>query len=107
MARRERIELGEYIVADPEICHGQLTFKGTRIMVNSVLEMLAEGYTWDRVSKAYDGLRYLAVCQTCGYELSHLLRPDDSFSFLAQIFCSITCCNYLLNCLLNCISFLS
>ena len=55
MARRERIELGEYIVADPEICHGQLTFKGTRIMVNSVLEMLAEGYTWDRVSKAYNG----------------------------------------------------
>ena len=50
----KRKEFGQYIVSDPEICHGQLTFKGTRIMVNSVLEMLAEGYTWDRISKSYD-----------------------------------------------------
>jgi uncharacterized protein (DUF433 family) len=37
MKTRKRKELGQYIVADPEICHGQLTFKGTRIMVKSVL----------------------------------------------------------------------
>jgi uncharacterized protein (DUF433 family) len=52
---RKRKELGQYIVADPEICHGQLTFKGTRIMVKSVLEMLAKGYNWDRISYEYDG----------------------------------------------------
>jgi uncharacterized protein (DUF433 family) len=28
----ERTELGRHIVADPLICHGQPTFKGTRIM---------------------------------------------------------------------------
>ena len=44
MKVRKRTEFGQYIVADPEICHGQLTFKGTRIMVKSVLEMLAKGY---------------------------------------------------------------
>jgi len=43
----ERIELGEYIVADPEICHGKPTFKGTRIMVWQVLEDVAEGRSWD------------------------------------------------------------
>lgn len=48
MKAPKRIELGEYIVADPEICHGQVTFKGTRIMVKSVLAMLAKGWTWDQ-----------------------------------------------------------
>ena len=52
MKVRKRQELGQYIVANPEICHGQLTFKGTRIMVKSVLEMLAKGWDWDRISQA-------------------------------------------------------
>ena len=39
----KRVELGEYVVADPEICHGQLTFKGTRIMVKSVLFLRRSG----------------------------------------------------------------
>jgi uncharacterized protein (DUF433 family) len=30
-------QLGKYIVADPEICHGKPTFKGTRILVKTVL----------------------------------------------------------------------
>lgn len=55
MRARKRRELGQYIVADPEICHGQLTFKGTRIMVKSVLEMLAKGYDWNRIAAEYDG----------------------------------------------------
>jgi len=55
MGARKRKEYGQYIVADPEICHGQLTFKGTRIMVKSVLEMLAKGYDWDRISTGYLG----------------------------------------------------
>lgn len=54
MRIRKRKELGQYIVADPEICHGQLTFKGTRIMVKSVLQMLAKGYDWDRISYEFD-----------------------------------------------------
>jgi uncharacterized protein (DUF433 family) len=45
----ERLEFGEHIVADPNICHGQLTFKGTRLFVSDVLEMVAEGMDWDRI----------------------------------------------------------
>lgn len=55
MKARNRMELGQYIVADPEICHGQMTFKGTRIMVRSVLEMLAKGKDWDWISQEYEG----------------------------------------------------
>ena len=40
-----RIEIGEYLVVDPEVCHGQLTFKGTRIPVETVLTFLSMGYT--------------------------------------------------------------
>src|SRR5216684_3746697 len=43
----QRVELGEYIVADPEICHGKPTFKGTRIMVWQVLDDVAEGRSWE------------------------------------------------------------
>ncbi len=42
-----RFELGRYIVVDPEICHGQPTFKGTRIMVWQVLRDVADGRSWD------------------------------------------------------------
>jgi uncharacterized protein (DUF433 family) len=38
--------LGQYIVADPEICHGKPTFLGTRIMVSQVLDMVAKGMDW-------------------------------------------------------------
>ncbi len=55
MRARRRKELGQYIVADPEICHGQLTFKGTRILVKSVLYYVAQGKDWDWISQAYLG----------------------------------------------------
>jgi competence protein ComGC len=34
-------------VADPEICHGKPTFKGTRIMVWQVLDDVADGRSWE------------------------------------------------------------
>lgn len=41
--------IGRHIVADPDICHGKPTFQGTRIMVWQVLEMVADGMTWDEI----------------------------------------------------------
>jgi uncharacterized protein (DUF433 family) len=43
-------ELGQYIVADPEVCHGQLIFKGTRILVKSVLYYVTQGIKPYRVN---------------------------------------------------------
>src|SRR2546427_8106933 len=43
----KRVELGQYIVTDPEICHGQPTFKGTRIMVWQVLDDVVDGRSWE------------------------------------------------------------
>jgi uncharacterized protein (DUF433 family) len=41
--------LGHYIVTDPEVCHGKPTFRGTRIMVVQVLQMVAEGMDWETI----------------------------------------------------------
>ena len=42
--------LGRYVVADPAICHGQLTFRGTRILVADVLEQVASGMAWETIT---------------------------------------------------------
>ena len=48
-------ELGRYIVADPRICHGKPPFRGTRIFVKDVLEMVAEGMDWNAIVEAWGG----------------------------------------------------
>jgi len=48
-------QLGKYIVADPEICHGNPTFRGTRIFVKDVLDMVAEGMSWDKIIEEWRG----------------------------------------------------
>lgn len=53
---RPRIELGRHIVADPLICGGQPTFKGTRIMVWIVLEQLEDGMTWEDIMGEWNGM---------------------------------------------------
>ena len=55
-----RIELGEHIVADPEICHGKPTLKGTRIMVWQILDELAHGMTPEEIVK---GVRWTRLAR--------------------------------------------
>ena len=56
-----RIEIGEYLVVDQEVCHGQLTFKGTRIPVETVLTFLSMGYTIEEVLQDWKRLKREAV----------------------------------------------
>ncbi len=51
----EPLILGRYIVADPKICHGKLTFRGTRIFVADVLEMVADGMDWETIIHEWHG----------------------------------------------------
>jgi uncharacterized protein (DUF433 family) len=53
--KAKRVELGDYIVADPLICHGKPTFKGTRIMVWQILDELAHGMAPAQIVKAWGG----------------------------------------------------
>lgn len=47
--------MGRYIVTDPEICHGQPTFRGTRILVADVLEQVASGVIWETIIEEWHG----------------------------------------------------
>lgn len=46
--------LGRYLVADPAICHGQLTFRGTRVFVSDVLEQVASGVPWESIAESWN-----------------------------------------------------
>jgi uncharacterized protein (DUF433 family) len=47
--------IGRFIVADPAICHGQPTFRGTRILVRDVLEQVASGIAWQTIVEEWRG----------------------------------------------------
>jgi len=43
--------LGRYIIYDPAICHGAATFRGTRILVEDVLEQVESGMAWKAITE--------------------------------------------------------
>jgi uncharacterized protein (DUF433 family) len=53
--RRKRRLVGRYVVVDKRICHGQPTFRGTRIMVADVLEQVASGMAWEAIVEEWRG----------------------------------------------------
>ena len=55
------VEIGNYLVIDREICHGQMTFRGTRIPVDTVLTFLAKDYTIDQLLRSWPELQRPAI----------------------------------------------
>ena len=49
----EYYPLGHYVVMAPGICGGRPTFKYTRIEAAGILDMLAAGWTTERIVKSY------------------------------------------------------
>jgi uncharacterized protein (DUF433 family) len=53
--RKARRMIGRFVVADPAICHGQPIFRGTRILVDDVLEQVAAGIAWETIVEEWRG----------------------------------------------------
>lgn len=66
----KKVVINRYIVADPAICHGKPTFKGTRIMVWQVLEMLKDGTETRELMKALPSLRPVHIKSALEYASS-------------------------------------
>jgi len=47
--------IGLFVVSDPAICHGQPTFRGTRILVADILEQVASGIAWETIVEEWRG----------------------------------------------------
>lgn len=69
------IRLHKHIIADPDICHGKPVFKGTRVMVWQILEMLATGNTPVEIRKAFPTLTDAHIRAALEYA-SSITRQD-------------------------------
>jgi len=47
--------MGRYIVTDLKVCHGEPTFRGTRILVADVLDQVASGMAWEWIVEEWRG----------------------------------------------------
>ena len=56
-----QIEVGNYLVIDPEVYHGELIFKGTRIPVKTVMTFVRLGDSIDDILAGYPNLTREAV----------------------------------------------
>jgi uncharacterized protein (DUF433 family) len=77
--KAKRVVLGEYIVADPKVCHGKPTFKGTRVMVFQVLEQVACGTPWERIVWSWRGKVSMEAITEAVRLASELFKNEDAF----------------------------
>ena len=65
-----KIEIDKHIIIDPKICHGKPTFKGTRIMVWQVLEMVETGTSTKDIIEAFPSLTPKAIKAALHYAVT-------------------------------------
>jgi uncharacterized protein (DUF433 family) len=65
----------EVITADPDVVHGQVRFKGTRVPVSVVLDCLAAGMGEAEIQREYPTLPDRAVRAALAYA-AELARDD-------------------------------
>lgn len=72
--------LGRYIVTDPKICHGQPTFRGTRIFVADVLDQVASGMAWETIIEEWhNSISKEAIAEAVQLATKALLAHADEF----------------------------
>ena len=72
--------LGRYIVADPKICHGQPTFRGTRIFVEDVLEQVSSGMAWEAIIEEWNGhIAKEAIAEAVTLASQAFIKHADEF----------------------------
>lgn len=61
------------ITIDPDICHGKPTIRGSRLLVTTILELLASGMTWEEILADYPNLESddIKACLDYAVQLAH------------------------------------
>jgi uncharacterized protein (DUF433 family) len=55
------------VVRDPQVCHGQATVRGTRILVSIILDALADGMTEAEILAEYPTLTAEGIRAAAAY----------------------------------------
>jgi uncharacterized protein (DUF433 family) len=61
------------ITIDPTVCHGKPTIRGSRLLVTTVLELLAGGASWSELREDYPSLETedIQACLEYAVQLAH------------------------------------
>ena len=73
--------IGRYVVAEPDICHGKPTFRGTRIMVADVLEQVADGLAWETIIEEWrNSISHDAIAEAVRLSRRAFLDNVDNYA---------------------------
>lgn len=72
--------INTYIVSNPDICGGELTFKGTRVMVWQVLELLAAGETIEEILEDFPTINRNHIMAALEYAKTFFQNTSLHFS---------------------------
>jgi len=65
----------KWIIVDPEICHGKPIFKGTRILVSDIIELIAHGESIERILEEYPSLNKEMIKEALEYS-ARIIRGE-------------------------------
>ena len=66
--------VGKHLVVDPRVCHGDLTFRGTRVPVETILSYLAKGYSLSYLHKSWPEVSFEAIQEAIHLASEHLIQ---------------------------------
>ena len=61
------MNLSDRITINPEICHGKPTIRGLRYPVETILELLSSGMTFEQILADYEDLEKEDILATLDY----------------------------------------
>ncbi len=73
-AAAQLILVGEHLVVDPRVCHGQLTFRGTRVPVETILSYLGRGYSMEYLRKSWPQVSAEAIEEAVRFASEQLIK---------------------------------
>ena len=73
----------ERIIVDPDILVGKPVIKGTRLAVEFIIDLLAQGWNDDEILRNYPGLTREDI-RACLSYASKILRAEKVFPFNAS-----------------------
>ena len=76
--------IDQYISVNASVCHGKPCFKGTRIMVYLILQMLESGASYEEIRDAYPDLTPHHVKAALHYAARVLEEREFEPSFLRE-----------------------